>query len=109
MPLDDGLLLQLWKRYNSLINTLEIRNLDQKEYQALQMVINFLTQLKAYDHGFYVIRENPKEIENKLDSMEDVKSQLLEICCVDPTIVFDTIKKRFHHILITSGMDLENG
>ena len=99
-------------RLGSLIQTLELTNLD--ELSSLQKIADFATLVSTYLNGFTVLFEPFDEIV-LLDSAEDGSTRpssstssitpnpVLHLCCLDATIAMRPVFERFDSVIITSG------
>ncbi len=96
------------ERLGSLIQTLELTNLD--ELSSLQKIADFATLVSTYLNGFTVLFEPFDEIV-LLDSSQDDKQSsssitpnpVLHLCCLDATIAMRPVFERFDSVVITSG------
>lgn len=104
------------ERLGSLIQTLELTNLD--ELSSLQKIADFATLVSTYLNGFTVLFEPFDEIVLLNDDAEELRGStsaitngtssitpnpVLHLCCLDATIAMRPIFERFDSVIITSG------
>lgn len=85
------------ERLNSLVQTLELNNLD--ELSNLQRVADFATIVSTYLNGFSVLFE---PFEDKSEGGL-VPNPILHLSCLDATIAIRPVFNRFDSVIITSG------
>lgn len=86
------------ERLGSLVQTLELNNLD--ELSSLQKIADFATITSTYLNGFTILFE---PFEDLSESGGLVPNPILHLCCLDATIAIRPIFNRFDSVIITSG------
>lgn len=84
-----------YDRLNSLLKTLQIKDLDQ--YTPIQKIANFATVVSTYTEGFVVIME---PVDDRTSNAPDPK---LLLCCLDASLAIKPVFERFASVVITSG------
>ena len=83
-------------RLHSLLNTLQLANLDQ--YYPLNLVADFTTLIATYSKGFTIITEPSKDTRNP-----DVNDPVIQLSCMDSSIAMAPVLKKYRSVVITSG------
>eukprot|EP00053_Salpingoeca_punica_P015640 m.144471 g.144471 ORF g.144471 m.144471 type:complete len:764 (-) comp16769_c0_seq4:286-2577(-) len=83
------------ERLNSLLQTLELSNLD--EFSPLIVVAHFATLVSTYIKGFSLI------IEPYDDRSPTISDPVLHFSCMDSSIAIRPVFERFQSVIITSG------
>ena len=86
------------ERLGSLVQTLELNNLD--ELGSLQKIADFATITSTYLEGFTILFE---PFEDLSESGGLIPNPILHLCCLDATIAIRPIFSRFDSVIITSG------
>ena len=83
------------ERLNSLIQTLELPDLDG--FSSLVLVANFATLIGTYDRGFSLI------IEPFDERAPTIPDPVLHFSCMDASLAIKPVFDRFQSVVITSG------
>lgn len=81
-------------RLSSLLNTLEIKNVE--EYSSINIVADFATLISTYFKGFTLIIEPYPE-----DNL--IYDPLLQFYCLDASIATKPIFDKYRNVILTSG------
>ncbi len=81
-------------RLQSLMNTLEISNVD--DFRGIRIVSDFATLLSTYFSGFTVITEPYPD-----DSM--IKDPVLQFYCLDASLATKPLFAKYRNVILTSG------
>ncbi len=81
-------------RLQSLLNTLEITNMD--DYRAIQLVADFSTLLSTYFKGFTVIIE-PYPDDNL------IRDPIMQFYCLDASLATKPLFAKYRNVILTSG------
>lgn len=81
-------------RLSSLMNTLEISNID--EYRAVSLVADFATLLSTYFSGFTVIIDPYPE-----DNL--IYDPLMQFYCLDASLATKPLFAKYRNVILTSG------
>eukprot|EP00462_Mataza_sp_D1_P006586 CAMPEP_0175124792 /NCGR_PEP_ID=MMETSP0087-20121206/2969_1 /TAXON_ID=136419 /ORGANISM="Unknown Unknown, Strain D1" /LENGTH=693 /DNA_ID=CAMNT_0016406581 /DNA_START=149 /DNA_END=2230 /DNA_ORIENTATION=- len=84
-----------YDRLNSLLRTLQIKDMDQ--FMPLQLLTNFATLVSTYADGFDVLME-PNDARNS-----NISDPRLQLCCLDAALAMKPVFDRFSSVVITSG------
>lgn len=82
------------RRFQQLVNTLEITEVD--EMSTLTMITQFMTLLATYQEGFKIILEPYQDTSS-------VPDPLLQFCCLDASIALKPVLDKFKALIMTSG------
>lgn len=85
----------LTERLNSLFNTLQITN--YYDYLPIKVICEFGTIVSRYKEGFHIVIEPYDE---RTPSEHD---PILQLICLDPSIVMKPIFEHYNTVILTSG------
>ncbi|KAF8821311.1 Dna excision repair helicase [Cardiosporidium cionae] len=83
-----------YDRLKSLLNTLQVTNVD--EFSPLNLVAGFCTLVATYWEGFVLICDPYPEATGLYDP-------LLQLCCLDASLAIKPVLQRYQSIILTSG------
>ncbi|CRG99555.1 TFIIH basal transcription factor complex helicase XPD subunit, putative [Plasmodium relictum] len=92
--LDTSFFKYCFDRLKSLLNTLQIVNID--DYSSLNIVCNFCTLLGNYFKGFIIICEPYPEATGIYDPV-------IQFACLDSSIAMKSVINKYKSIILTSG------
>lgn len=83
------------QRLGSLLNTLQLTNIDQ--YFPLALVAGFASMVASFTKGFVIIVE-PHDARTP-----HIAEPLFQFCCLDSSIAMQPIFRKYKSVVITSG------
>jgi len=87
-----------YSRLNSLLQTLQVSNLD--DFTSLSDVADFCTLLSTYSEGvpkFAIV------MEPNASTLPGVIDPVIQLACLDSSLAIAPVFKRFSNVIITSG------